>query len=254
MRRQRFEAVTVCVGYDDFLRETLPHNAQHFDSYLVVTSFEDRATIDLCKHLSIDCRPTDLFKHGGDIFAKGRAVDWGLGFLRKDGWVAHIDADTWLPPYTRHWLDRTHLDEEAIYGVDRFNCVGYEAWQRYQHGIHQQPQHRIGCLLVPPPFPLGARFALPEHAGYLPIGFFQLWHSKHNRRYPMIRSSCEHDDVLHALQWPTGKRHLIEELFAVHLESDGTPGSMGANWNGRTTPRFGPPPPPPPCHTGYKAH
>lgn len=253
----RVEGLTVCVGYDDFLEQTLPWNRLLCDDYLVVTSYEDTATQNLCKHLSIECRPTDLFNKNGAQFAKGRAVDWGLGFLKKDGWVAHIDADTAIPPGSRNWLERAELDEDAIYGCDRFNIVGYDKWVAYRDSLHTQPQHRIGCLFIPPPFPLGARFGLPEHNGYLPIGYFQLWNAaKHPaRRYPLNRTNCEHDDVLMALQWPRNKRALLEELFALHLESADT-GYMGANWNGRRTPRFGPrpqqpcPPPQKPCSGG----
>ena len=96
-------------------------------------------------------------------------------------------------------------------------------------------QHRHHCLLTPPPFPIGSRLVLREQGGYVPIGFFQLWHG---RRYPVRQGNAEHTDVLHALQWPRDKRRLLEEVFAVHLESERS--KMGANWSGRKTVPFGP--------------
>lgn len=43
-----------------------------------------------------------------------------------------------------------------------------------------------------------------------------------------------------ALQWDRRKRALIPELLVAHLESEAAP--TGANWEGRTTARFGPQP------------
>ncbi len=234
----KIEALTICAGYADFLAETLPRNAVHFDHVLVVTSFEDADTQQLCRELSIECRPTDLLNKGGP-FAKGRAIDWGLGFLEKSDWVCHLDADIYLPPQTRRLIEGSEPDDACIYGCDRVNCVGNDAWDQYLAGenkyLHQFRHH---CLLVPPPFPMMARLILPEHEGYVPIGFFQLWHASHGRRYPLHQTTAEHTDVLHALQWPRDKRRLMEEVIAVHLES--SPGEMGRDWHGRKTPPFRP--------------
>ena len=258
---RRFEAVTVCVNYSDFLAETLPDNLRHFDHYVVVTSYEDTQTQDLCNHLGVECHATDVMDKDNPAvsfqrsavsgklttdnrqlttFSKGRAVDFGLAMLRKTDWIVHLDADIWLPPRTRWWLQNAALDEDCIYGIDRVNCVGYEAWRKFRDAPLRQSsrmQHIRHWLVVPPPFPLGARLALKDYEGYVPIGFFQLWHAKHDRRYPLEHSTAERTDVMHPLQWPLGKRRMLPELIAVHLESQS--GRMGANWRGRRSPQFG---------------
>lgn len=180
-----------------------------------------------------------------ETFNKGAAIDWGLGYLSRKGWICHLDADVYLPPLTRRWLEQTHLDSESIYGIDRVSCTSYDSWKRYITGgstgvAGRDLQHRHHCLVEAPPFPLSSRIALAQHRGYLPIGFFQLWHGKHQRRYPSCQGDAEHTDVLHALQWPIGRRHLIEEIISVHLESEPCP--MGTNWRGRKSKRFGPEP------------
>ena len=231
------EAVIVCSGYADFLGHTLPRNLGHFDHVTVVTSHDDGETRKLCAKYSVECRPTDLLSWRGETFAKGRAIDLGLSYLLRKDWVVHLDADIVLPPNTRRTLENLPLDPESIYGIDRVNCPNYEAWQAYASGeTHQNYWH---WLMTPPPFPLGARLVRSEH-NFVPIGFFQLWHGKHDRRYPIRQPSAEHTDFLHAMQWPADKRRLIPELIGVHLESG--PARMGANWSGRRTPPFGPAP------------
>lgn len=233
----KIEAVTVCVGYADFLAETLPWNMQQFDHLVVVTSFADKETQQLCRRLSVECRPTDVMYFDGDSFNKGRAVDFGLGFIGGRDWIAHVDADTWLPPMTRQHLRHARLSEESIYGIDRVLCPNWEAWRKFIGGgpVHQ---HDYLCRVHVPPFPIGDRISLPDHSGYIPIGFFQLWHGRTNRRYPLHHGTAERSDVLHALQWPSSERHLLGEIVGVHLESELAP--LGANWNGRKTKRFGP--------------
>ncbi|HWB00058.1 MAG TPA: hypothetical protein VG713_16280, partial [Pirellulales bacterium] len=239
--RQLLEAVTVCVDYSDFLAETLPHTLTLVDRMLVVTSYEDVETQELCAHMGVECRPTDLMYHGGE-FAKARAIDFGLAFLRSTGWCLHLDADIWLPPMTRQILNDLPLDPECIYGCDRMMCNSWGAWRRFitapQHKGSTR-QHTRNCFVLPPPWPMGARLAIPEYGGYIPIGFFQLWHSQTKRRYPLHHSTAERTDVQFSLQWPRGKRRLIPEIVAVHLESE-TSGFMGDNWGGRKTPQFGP--------------
>jgi len=246
-RIRHLEAVTVCHNYADFLAETLPRNLAHFDHYLVVTHPDDRATQSLCRSLGVECRPTDLMHQGEATFAKARAIDYGLAYLRRDDWVVHLDADVYLPPTTRRWLDLAATDPENIYGIDRCDCTSYDQWQSFirkpaQH-LHQ---HAHGCLTLPPPFPLGARVCLPAYGGYVPIGFFQLWNAGRFplRRYPLHQGSAEHTDVLHAIQWPAKSRRLLPEIIALHLQSQ--PAPMGANWTGRSTQPFAPDTPEPP--------
>jgi hypothetical protein len=232
------EAVIVCVDYADFLRETLPHNLQHFDRVVVVTRPGDGETLGVCRRLGVDCRATDVMYAHGETFNKGRAVDYGLGYLSRRDWVVHLDADLYLPPTTRERIVEAMPDEQCIYGIDRVNCVGYQRWRAFigdSMGRHQWHEH---CILAPPPFPLASRIVLREHGGYVPIGFFQLWHGRHGRRYPLNQGDAEHTDVLHALQWPTRNRRLLGGVIGVHLESEDS--AMGVNWRGRQTSRFGP--------------
>lgn len=243
----KIEAVTVCVGYADFLAHTLPWNMQQFDHYVVVTSYADKETQELCRKLSVECRPTDVMYLDGDPFNKGRAIDYGIGFLGGRDWIAHVDADTWLPPMTRHHLTHARLDEECIYGIDRALCPSYEAWEGFIKGTTPAHQHDYLCRTRMPPFPLGDRIVIPDHSGYIPIGFFTLAHSRTGRRYPSHHGTAERSDVLYSLQWPSSNRILLGEIVAVHLESE--PGHLGVNWQGRKTRRFGPPQVSPPVQT-----
>lgn len=240
MPRPIFEAVTVCVNYADFLAETLPWNMQQFDKLVVVTSYEDKETQELCRRLSVECRPTDVMHFDGDRFNKGRAIDFGIGFLSGREWVAHIDADTWLPPMTHHHLMSARLDEECIYGVDRVLCPNWESWRKFIGSMGGAPihQHDYLCRVKVPPFPMGDRISIHDYSGYIPIGYFQLWHGRTNRRYPLHHGTAERSDVLHPIQWPSKNRILLGEIIAVHLESETS--KLGANWDGRKTRRFGP--------------
>jgi hypothetical protein len=233
----KIEAVTVCVNYSDFLAETLPWNMQHFDKFVVVTSYEDKETQELCRRLSVECRPTDVMNADADPFNKGRAIDYGLGFIGGRDWIIHLDADTWLPPMTRYHLHRAGLDEECIYGIDRCLCPSYEAWRAFM-GNQPVHQHDYLCRVKVPPFPLGDRISLIDHSGYVPIGYFQCWNGRTERRYPLHHGTAERSDVLHPLQWPSANRRLLGEIIAVHLESE--PAPLGKNWHGRKTRRFQP--------------
>lgn len=233
---QHLEAMTVCVDYADFLDESLSHNLHHFDEFVVVTSHEDRATQNVCARHGVTCVETDVFTMRGEKFNKGLAINLGLAHLRHLDWVLHLDADIVVPDRFRTMLNRAHLERDCIYGADRVNVVGRELWQKVKGSgaFSRQFHHRY---LVQPhsECPLGARL-LHNEFGWCPIGFFQLWHSSANKRYPVNQGSAEHTDVLFSLQWPVPQRRLLPTAFVYHLESERA--QMGANWSGRTTKAF----------------
>lgn len=237
------EAVTVCVGYADYLRETAPLNKHHFDRWVIVTSPRDRETLDLCHELSLTCLITDDFTRDQSQFNKGRGIQRGINNISCKDWVVHIDADVALPHDFPHALKMAHLDPSCIYGCDRMMVWGWDAWQAVKASGYRQ--HGRHCYVLPHDrYVIGARWASPTD-GYAPIGFFQLWHGGasikkgfHQKPYPHWHSGAARSDVQFALQWDRRQRVLIPELLVWHLETAKAP--IGGNWAGRTTPRFGP--------------
>lgn len=136
--------------------------------------------------------------------------------------------------------------------------VGWDQWQALKNyvGPWDNHTHELGHWFHPQ-YPLASRLVSSIH-GYMPIGFFQLFHGSatvqnnaHLRRYPTEHGDAARTDYQFAIQWDRRYRVLIPEVIVLHLESarnsDGT-GWRGANWEGRTTPRFGPGPGPKPEH------
>ena len=231
------EGLTVSVNYADFLDETLTANLDHFDEFAVVTAHDDRATQAVCERHGVICVKTDVHREDPlDRFNKGLMINLGLAHLRNRGWLVHLDADIVLPDRLRFMLNKSRLDEDCIYGADRVNVVGRGRWEAIKRSAHYQRQYRHRYLVSPAAHQLGSRLIHNEY-GYCPIGYFQLWHSKHRqRRYHFAQGSAEHSDVLFALQWPAARRILLPGVFVYHLESE--PARMGANWHGRATRGF----------------
>lgn len=240
-KRFLIEAVTVCIGYADFLEETVKLNQGLFDRWLIITSPEDTATREVCRRFSL---PTLLSRdHLRDgTFNKGRLIERGLQHLSAEGWRVHIDADTVLPPNFRNLIQTCHLDTSNIYGCDRIMIKSRQQWEQLKKTgwIHGNDFH---CRVnFPGTYQVGSRWC--HHAeGYVPIGFFQMWHSDEDlyngariKPYPIHHNDACRTDVQHGLQWDRQHRQLVPELIALHLESE--PAALGANWAGRTTKRF----------------
>src|SRR3984885_7088204 len=230
----RLEAVTVCVGFDDLLDLTLPLNHPHLDTMIVVTSHDDRRTQQVAKKHGAICVQTDLFTKNGRHFNKGAAINAGFSRFQYHGWRLHLDSDIALPDNFRRILfNHTALDRDCIYGADRVDVVGKDALS----AARLQPQHSHGFLLVPrPPQPLSARY-VDTLRGYVPIGFFQLWHCSTQKDYPWSLGTAQHDDVLFAEQWPRPNRKLLPSVITYHLCAQ--PPKLGENWDGqRAQPRM----------------
>lgn len=242
----KLEALTVCIGYADFLAVTLPWNLPLFDKYIVGTSPNDKETIELCRRYGVHCILSEEYKRGGP-FNKARLIDRLISSLTGDDWILHLDSDCILPQMYRRALEMAHLDPECIYGVDRVMVQGWDAWQRIQKYLDHQ-QHDFHCRVnFPNGYNVGTRWA-NSMFGYVPIGFHQLWNgpggSMYNgivrRHYPFDgHNNAARTDIQFAIQWDRRQRLLLPEVIAVHLESE--PGTLGVNWAGRKTKRFEPP-------------
>jgi hypothetical protein len=234
------------VNYSDFLVESAKYNLGQFDDWTIVTTPEDIRTREVCRRFNLRVVLSNDGTHANDSFAKGRLIERALQHQSADGWRLHIDADIVLPHNFKHRLLAANLQKDMIYGCDRIMVKSWEEWQRvlssgYLHG--GQSDYHCRTVFVPG-IDLGTRWAHPQF-GYVPIGFFQLWHSSEDewrgvrvKPYPMNHGNACRTDIQHALQWDRHKRALIPELSVVHLESE--PAQKGTNWKGRKTKQFGP--------------
>ena len=249
MFRDRIEAVTVSVGYGDFLAETAQTNVHIFDKWLIVTSPDDEETREVCRRFSLPVLLTEDGRgHCGNPadFCKGRMIERGLQHLAADGWRVQLDADIALPSRTRHLICGAELQQNKIYGIDRVMVRSFKMWQELLHSgwLTSNCHDYHNRLRWPKGVEVGSRWVNME-VGYVPIGFFQMWHSTQDlwrgiriRPYPTIHNDACRTDVQFGLLWDRPSRELLPEVVGVHIEPEPSP--LGANWKGRRTPRFGP--------------
>ena len=235
----KIEAVTVCAGYADILAHTLPHNHRQFDRMVVVTEPEDKQTRKVCETYGVQCVLTDAIATRWGKFCKGFGINAGLNAIEKDAWILHMDSDIVLPPNFREVLMRAQLDETMIYGCDRAEFKSFADWQQF----YQSPEPNVqgnGFFLhiTNHGQQLGTRVAFQHFGGYVPIGFFQLWHAASGiLRYPEGHTDAGKEDSVFPTHWPRRKRGFIPEIVVYHLESELAP--MGVNWAGRRSRKFG---------------
>ena len=233
----KLECVVTCVNYADFLAHTLPHNRTLFDNMVVVTTPEDKATQRVCEYWHVRCVQTKRFNENAS-FRKGAGINAGLDVLKKDAWIVHMDADIMLPPLFKNLIQGAELDPTMVYGCDRFMSTSYQEWAEFV--TTPRLQHENNVFIHTSSFPIGVRIFRPNYGGYIPIGFFQMWHGSSGvDKYPEEHTTAGRGDMLFAAKWPRAKRGFLPEIIAYHLESEKV--KMAANWNGRTTQQFGPP-------------
>lgn len=238
-KKVKIECVVTCVGYADFLAHTLPLNLRHFDKIVVVTSASDKQTQKVCDYYGVQVWLTDAFNERWGQFCKGAGINQGLDRLDRDAWILHLDADIVLPPNFRQVMENADLDTSMIYGVDRAEFKTFEDWQRF-YGSPEPHTQGAGFFLHIEHHGqhLGTRVAFQHHGGYVPIGFFQLWHADSGIiTYPEGHTDAGREDSHFPTQWPRKKRALIPEIVVYHLESESE--QMGVNWKGRKTKAFG---------------
>ncbi len=228
----RLEAVTTCVGFDDFLDATLPLNMAQVDHMIVITTHEDRATHRVANKYGATLVLTDLFRKNGRRFNKGAAINAGMDYFQWYGWRLHLDCDIALPEHARRMLfNRTRLEQQCIYGCDRMDLVGLAELRR----VRATPQNLYGGH-IRIEAPLGHRF-VDTLNNYSPIGFFQLWHASCQRRYPYSLGTAAHDDTMFSATWKEEDRRHLPTVVVHHVLAAKT--KHGENWDGnRKQPRL----------------
>ena len=218
----RLEAVTTCVGFDDLLDFNLTHNHQHFDTFIVVTSHADTKTQKVALKHGCIMVTSDAFYKNGRNFNKGAAINAGFGYWQYYGWRMHIDCDIMLPDKFRQTLfNHTHLERECLYGADRIDVVGKDAINAMHSKLKKFPQRR-GAYLVDATAgntvfgKLGGRL-VRNLDGYLPIGYFQLFHASTQKEYPFSLGTAAGDDVLFAGLYPLPHRRLLPTVVCYHI-------------------------------------
>ncbi len=231
----RLEAVTVSVGFDDVLDITLALNHGQVDTMIVVTSFEDKKTQAVCRKHGARCVQTDLFTKNGRHFNKGAAINAGMAYFQWNGWRAHIDSDIILPDNFRRVLfNHTHLHKNTLYGCDRVDIIGPDELKAYL--VSRYPDHYEGVLMQAQGHrQIGSRI-ISNLYGYLPLGFFQLWHAHTQKEYPYSLGTAAHDDMMFAALWPRSHRQHLPSIVVYHLCMSEP--VWGQNWDKRRSPRF----------------
>ncbi len=232
-------AITCCVNYADFLSWFLLFNKAQFNRLIVATTSTDIRTQEVCAYYHVECLVTDVFYDSNQVFGKAEGINAILQKLQDEnyaGWICHLDSDIVLPPRTMDFVRSKILHTpnalDCIYGIDRFKVVGITEWVDYLSSI--KPLYEQEVWLRTDRFPLFPRVFTQGH--WLPIGYYQLWHSSVCTHYPTVHENAARADMLFALQWTPAQRHLIGTAVAYHLESELT--DMGVNWHGRTTAEF----------------
>jgi len=224
---RKVEAILVCVGYADFLRRTLPGNVPLFDKMIVVTAPDDLDTIRVAQDAGAEVVVSDSYRERSAGFNKGKMMNVGARALDFDDWVLITDADIFFPPGFRRALDRMILNPGCLHYSTRFSPP-YETRIEWLDRFAEDRSIVSELRLVDP------------GSNQRPWGYCQLF----NVRAKAIRdlgrdlyserfASAGGVDYHFHERWSAKRKILLSgpEFRLVHIPH----GSLGVNWNGRSS-------------------
>ncbi len=224
------ELVTTCVGFADYLAETLTRNRRYFDHVVIVSNFQDSRTAAVARVLDADLVQTREFYQDGHSFNKGRGINAGLAACHKTGWIVHLDADIVLPEDFREWAAGRCLDVDAMHTARRSMVESFYQWKQFtETGIQDQ-------FSVEAPWTTGK-------SPWTAIGYFQMWNSSASAMsdepiYPIDNDTAGWSDIVFSQKFSRSIYWNGRTVF--HLQANGKKEKHDADWGGRTTPAWPP--------------
>ena len=213
-RGEKIERVTACVDYDDTLGRSLDSTKGVFDNTIVVSSFDDRATHEVCEARDdVQLVKTTRFREDGAKFNKGKALNDAFEHLKHRQWVCVMDADIVAPPNVGEAVKQLKtMNRSALYvAAPRRHPSGMRwDWDAQEHLGKSAP-------------------------GPWPPGFFSVfhWHAiKWNPVYPENWPAANGSDSEFSQRFSTNKMQWgVIPMECQHL----VPGEV--NWKGRVSER-----------------
>jgi len=192
----KIDAVTVSIDYSDYL-EKIISNKELLDNWLIVTHKDDKKTIKVCKDNKLNFIYSEKIYENA-IFAKSKAINEGLNYLKPNDWILQLDSDAKLPSNFRTIIDKNVKDKSIIYGSRRYDEMGND---------------------------IGIVTGMPYKGA---VGFFQLWHSSEKNRYTETEHINAEGDVDHDKSFKN--RHILP-LNIIDIQDKRT--NKRVNWYGR---------------------
>jgi len=218
--------VIVCAGYSDMLAWTLPLNKRHFDRMVVVTSYEDAQTRQLCNMLGVISHPVgmEVIHKNGAAFNKGAMINAGIewGGMAACDTIILTDADCILPDDLRETLESRHYDKDVLYFAGRFNIPE----DRREEWLATYTNDRSN----------------KDDVAFLhsdPVGYFQMFRTESNcLTMPTIYSETFHNAGGSDFEFAHSRfkaSHVCLEIPVLHIPH----GPLAGNWAGRTSKTLG---------------
>ena len=186
----RLKGLTVCVNFQDYLLRVID-NRDQLDSWLIVTTEEDKETQAVCEDAGLHYTFTRRLYEANAPFNKGKAINDGLDRLSSQGWVVIIDADTLLPRNFRKALESREMNPHTLYGCNRRRVdINGEITLRTEGPWRTYPDTPI-------------------------LGFLQIFHSYHGARYPEQFPTAAESDLAFNARFDDCV--YIEDLVTTHF-------------------------------------
>lgn len=207
-------AVIVSVDYADLLQLTLPYNRHHFDRVIVVTSPNDFDTQRVAVSHHATPFATDAFYRDGAAFNKYRALEEGLDFAGRDGWICLLDADILIPRGANSRLvGNRPIEVGTLYSPLRYMMPSIPTLPPSESKWSQYPLH-------------------PQTVEW--AGYFQLFHGSDPALptppwHSIDLTSAGTGDSLFQSLWKRENKVRLD-FNVLHL------GPAGVNWMGRVSP------------------
>lgn len=228
--------IITCVNYSDFLNITLPINKYIIPNIIILTSKNDKKTIEVCKKNNVNYIVSDIFfqktkrnlcyrllekilcyrcvckgycklscvKNKYTVFQKSKAINLGIKEYCKTDWVLLLDADIIVSEKFKN-IDFSKLNKDTLYGVSRIVYKTKNDWKNKVNAYYDFWKF-MGFFQL---FNLNSESFYNDYYGY-------------NENY----NYASEGDYYFSKKWT---KKVLLDFYVTHL------GETGENWHGRVT-------------------